>query len=86
MRWPTKFARPAKIYPLQSPRSAGGRKCPDHPHEPAPGITPDRLIAELGINTIAHHHDFYWERRVIRVMPAQHVDTAFPAKLLTINT
>jgi len=26
------------------------------------GVALTGLIAELGINTIAHHHDFYWER------------------------
>ncbi len=50
------------------------------------GVALTGLIAELGINTIAHHHDFYWERdryqaaRILRLL-----DTNFPARLPTIR-
>jgi glycosyltransferase involved in cell wall biosynthesis len=50
------------------------------------------LIAELGINTIAHHHDFYWERQRYQANAIMDLlDTTFPAKLpsiqhVTINT
>lgn len=50
------------------------------------GIALTGLIAELGINTIAHHHDFYWEReryQLSRILDL--LDTAFPAKLPTIQ-
>jgi len=50
------------------------------------GITLTGLIAELGINTIAHHHDFFWERHRFQ---SNHIldllDTAFPAKLPSIR-
>jgi glycosyltransferase involved in cell wall biosynthesis len=50
------------------------------------GITLTGLIAELGINTIAHHHDFYWERhRYQSNSILDLLDTAFPAKLPTIR-
>ncbi len=50
------------------------------------GIALTGLIAELGISTIAHHHDFYWEReryQLARIFDL--LDTAFPAKLPTIQ-
>jgi glycosyltransferase involved in cell wall biosynthesis len=50
------------------------------------GITLTGLIAELGINTIAHHHDFYWERQRYQSNAfLDMLDTAFPAKLPTIQ-
>ncbi len=50
------------------------------------GITLTGLIAELGINTIAHHHDFYWERQRYQSNAILDLlDTAFPAKLPTIQ-
>lgn len=50
------------------------------------GITLTGLIAELGINTIAHHHDFFWERhRYQSNSILDLLDTAFPAKLPTIH-
>ncbi|MCG3209770.1 MAG: Mannosylglucosylglycerate synthase [Anaerolineae bacterium] len=50
------------------------------------GITLTGLIAELGINTIAHHHDFFWERqRYQSNQILDLLDTAFPAKLPTIQ-
>jgi len=56
------------------------------------GITLTGLIAELGINTIAHHHDFYWERQRYQANAILDLlDTDFPADLpsirhVTINT
>jgi len=56
------------------------------------GVCLTGLIAELGIDTIAHHHDFYWERERYQLNGILDLlDTAFPAKLpniqhVTINT
>ena len=56
------------------------------------GVCLTGLIAELGINTVAHHHDFYWERQRYQINGIlELLDTAFPAKLpsiqhVTINT
>ena len=56
------------------------------------GVCLTGLIAELGINTIAHHHDFYWERQRYQTNGILDLlDTTFPAKLpsikhVTINT
>ena len=50
------------------------------------GIALTGLIAELGINTIAHHHDLFWERERYRTNDILDLlDTAFPAKLPTIQ-
>lgn len=50
------------------------------------GITLTGLIAELGINTIAHHHDFFWERQRYQSNNLLDLlDTTFPAKLPTIQ-
>jgi glycosyltransferase involved in cell wall biosynthesis len=50
------------------------------------GITLTGLIAELGIDTIAHHHDFYWEQQRYQVNTILDLlDTAFPARLPTIQ-
>jgi glycosyltransferase involved in cell wall biosynthesis len=50
------------------------------------GITLTGLIAELGLNTIAHHHDFFWERQRYQSNALLDLlDTAFPAKLPTIH-
>lgn len=50
------------------------------------GVCLTGLIAELGINTIAHHHDFYWERQRYRTNAILDLlDTSFPAKLPTIQ-
>lgn len=50
------------------------------------GITLTGLIAELGLNTIAHHHDFYWERQRYQSNAILDLlDTAFPAKLPSIQ-
>jgi glycosyltransferase involved in cell wall biosynthesis len=56
------------------------------------GVSLTGLIAELGINTIAHHHDFFWERQRYQTNAILDLlDTAFPAKLpniqhITINS
>ncbi len=50
------------------------------------GVALTGLIAELGIATIAHHHDFYWERERYQFSKIfDLLDTAFPAKLPTIQ-
>jgi len=50
------------------------------------GVTLTGLIAELAINTIAHHHDYYWERQRYQSNAILDLlDTAFPAKLPTIQ-
>jgi mannosylglucosylglycerate synthase len=50
------------------------------------GVCLTGLIAELGINTIAHHHDFFWERQRYQanVIPNL-IDTCFPADLPSIQ-
>ena len=56
------------------------------------GVCLSNLIAELGINTIAHHHDFYWERQRYQANAIlDFLDTYFPPRLsniqhVTINT
>ncbi|MFN2197728.1 MAG: glycosyltransferase, partial [Anaerolineales bacterium] len=50
------------------------------------GVCLTGLIAELGINTIAHHHDFFWERQryqTNRILDL--LDTTFPSKLPSIQ-
>jgi glycosyltransferase involved in cell wall biosynthesis len=50
------------------------------------GVCLTGLIAELGIKTIAHHHDFYWERQRYQTNAILDLlDTTFPAKLPTIQ-
>ncbi len=50
------------------------------------GVCLTGLIAELGINTIAHHHDFYWERQRYQTNVIMDLlDTTFPARLPTIQ-
>lgn len=50
------------------------------------GVCLTGLIAELGLNTIAHHHDFFWERQRYRTNDILDLlDTTFPAKLPTIQ-
>jgi glycosyltransferase involved in cell wall biosynthesis len=50
------------------------------------GVCLTGLIAELGINTIAHHHDFFWERQRYQTNNILNLlDTSFPAKLPTIQ-
>ncbi len=56
------------------------------------GVCLYNLIAELGINAIAHHHDFYWERQRYQANAIlDFLDTYFPPRLpniehVTINT
>jgi glycosyltransferase involved in cell wall biosynthesis len=50
------------------------------------GVCLTGLIAELGINTIGHHHDFFWERQRYQTNSILDLlDTTFPAKLPTIQ-
>jgi glycosyltransferase involved in cell wall biosynthesis len=50
------------------------------------GVTLTGLIAEMGVNTIAHHHDFFWERQRYQSNALlDMLDTTFPAKLPTIR-
>lgn len=50
------------------------------------GVCLTGLIAELGINTIAHHHDFFWERQRYQTNGILDLlDTTFPAKLPSIQ-
>ncbi|UCE00677.1 MAG: glycosyltransferase family 1 protein, partial [Chloroflexota bacterium] len=50
------------------------------------GVCLTGLIAELGIDTIAHHHDFFWERQRYQTNAILDLlDTAFPAKLPSIQ-
>jgi len=50
------------------------------------GVSLTGLIAELGIDTIAHHHDFFWERQRYQTNAIFGLlDTAFPAKLPNIQ-
>jgi len=56
------------------------------------GVCLTDLIAETGIPTIAHHHDFFWERERYQVNAfLDFLDTYFPSNLpvirhVTINT
>lgn len=50
------------------------------------GVCLTGLIAELGLKTIAHHHDFFWERQRYQTNAiADLLDTTFPAKLPSIQ-
>jgi mannosylglucosylglycerate synthase len=50
------------------------------------GVCLTGLIAELGIDTIAHHHDFFWERQRYQTNAILDLlDITFPAKLPTIQ-
>ena len=50
------------------------------------GVALARLIAETEIPTIAHHHDFYWERERFRACAVPHLlDAAFPPQLPSIR-
>lgn len=49
------------------------------------GIAITEFIAETGIPTIAHHHDFYWERTRFSISSVQdYLDLAFPCRLPSI--
>lgn len=46
------------------------------------GMALTELIAETGMRTIAHHHDFYWERKRFLINSAwDYIDMAFPPRL-----
>jgi glycosyltransferase involved in cell wall biosynthesis len=50
------------------------------------GIAITELIAETGIQTIAHHHDFYWERDRFMINSIQdYLNMAFPPNLPSIT-
>ena len=50
------------------------------------GVALSRFIGVTGIPTIAHHHDFYWEReRFLRNCVADILDSAFPPDLPSIR-
>lgn len=50
------------------------------------GIALTELIAETGIKTIAHHHDFYWERKnLMRNCVWDYLNMAFPPHLPSIH-
>jgi glycosyltransferase involved in cell wall biosynthesis len=50
------------------------------------GVCLTGLIAELGIDTIGHHHDFFWERQRYQTNTILDLlDTTFPAKLPSIQ-
>lgn len=50
------------------------------------GVCLTRLIEDLNLNTIAHHHDFYWERARYQVSAVPNLlDTCFPPDLPTIQ-
>ncbi|MGD8834287.1 MAG: glycosyltransferase family 4 protein [Desulfobacteraceae bacterium] len=50
------------------------------------GIALTELISETGINTIAHHHDFYWERQQFMVNAIwEYLNMAFPPHIPSIK-
>jgi glycosyltransferase involved in cell wall biosynthesis len=50
------------------------------------GVALTEFIAETGIHTIAHHHDFYWERQRFMITGVQDIlDAAFPPNLASIK-
>lgn len=50
------------------------------------GIALAELIAETGIKTIAHHHDFHWERpHFMRNAVGEYLSMAFPPNLPSIH-
>jgi glycosyltransferase involved in cell wall biosynthesis len=50
------------------------------------GLALTEFIAETGIHTLAHHHDFYWERQRFMINAAQDIlDAAFPPSLPSIH-
>jgi glycosyltransferase involved in cell wall biosynthesis len=50
------------------------------------GLAITELVAETGIPTIAHHHDFYWERTRFSVSAAtDYLNAAFPPTLPSVT-
>jgi len=50
------------------------------------GIALTEIISETGMPTIAHHHDFFWERQNFMTNAAwEYLNMAFPPHLPTIN-
>lgn len=50
------------------------------------GIAITEFLAETGIPTIAHHHDFYWERTRFSINAVRdYIDMAFPPSLPSIQ-
>jgi len=50
------------------------------------GIALTEIISETGIPTIAHHHDFFWERQHFMTNAAwEYLNMAFPPHLPTIE-
>jgi glycosyltransferase involved in cell wall biosynthesis len=50
------------------------------------GIALTEVIAETGIETIAHHHDFFWERQNFKVNSVwEYLNMAFPPHLPAIH-
>jgi glycosyltransferase involved in cell wall biosynthesis len=50
------------------------------------GIAITEVISETGIRTIAHHHDFFWERqRFLRNAVQEYLNMAFPPDLPSIR-
>lgn len=50
------------------------------------GLAITELIAEIGIHTIAHHHDFFWERtRFLTSAIRDYLNMAFPPPLPSIK-
>lgn len=50
------------------------------------GIALTEVISETGINTIAHHHDFYWERQQFMLNSIwEYLNMAFPPHLPSIQ-
>jgi glycosyltransferase involved in cell wall biosynthesis len=50
------------------------------------GLALAEFIAETGIATIAHHHDFYWERkRFLSNCVSDYLDLAFPPQLPSVR-
>ena len=50
------------------------------------GIALTEVISETGINTIAHHHDFFWERQQFMLNAVyEYLNMAFPPHLTSIS-
>jgi glycosyltransferase involved in cell wall biosynthesis len=50
------------------------------------GVAITQVISETGIPTIAHHHDFFWERQRFKTNAVwEYLNMAFPPHLPTIN-